>query len=355
MYLRLALLLGAFALLDVYYKRWNVHQKLYLYSLLIFSLFIIVGYRECGFDYDNYGYYFRILNSDAWKNNSSVLGVETGYAYLNYICDSYREVLVVMAGLTVGLYSYFIYKYSPLPFFSLFLLLGAFVYPTLMGQYRQALAIGLIVLAASYRDKKIIFFSLLCFAALFHISSLLAILLLFLPSKLYPKRIYIILLIIALLSNLLLGVVFTQYINSFPSFIAQKLGVYSDSEEGLTVGLNIAMLLRVSVFLLFWNKKESILQFKYGGYFLNIYFLSLLIYLGLGFLPQLGGRGSIYFYFFELILAPMLIVKEYKKRTKMLLAFFFLSISLYRQFSFFAQWSGDYIPYKSNLYSLLGL
>lgn len=350
MYLGLGLLMGVFALLDVYYKRWDVYQKMYLYFLLIFSLFIIIGYRECGFDYANYDYYFRILNSDAWSNNSDVLGVEIGYAYLNYVCHNYREVLVVMAGLTVGLYSCFIYKYSPLPFFSLFLLLGTFVYPTLMGQYRQALAIGLVVIATSFKEKKVIFLLLISLAALFHVSSLLAILLLFLSDRLYSKRTYTILLLAALISNLLLGVLFTQYIALFPDFVAPKLEFYSDSEDGLSVGLNMAMILRVVIFLLFWHKRESLLQFKNGGYFLNIYFLSLLIYLGLGFLPQLGGRGSIYFYFFELILAAMLIVKEQRKI--FLFTCFFFLLSVYRQISFFNQWGSEYIPYQLDLYSL---
>lgn len=353
MYLFIGFVSFVFALLDVLIQRWNGARKIYLYAVITFSLFLIVGYRDCGFDMDNYMYYFRVLNSGLWKSNAEILGVENGYAYLNYVAYSYRQLLLLMAFFTIGLYSYFIYKYSPLPFFSIFLLLATFIYPFAMGQYRQALAISIVLLASLYREKRFLFIGLIVLAVLFHVSSILAVLLLFVPAKICSRKSYVIFLLLAFFSNLFLGSIFFQYIDSLPEFVATKLIVYIETEKGISYGLNLAMLLRLITFSLFWCNRNAISQFSYGTYFFNIYFLSLLIYLGFGFLPQLGGRGSIYFYFFELILAGMVIAKESKY--KLQFAFFFFSISIYRQLSFFAEWRDVFIPYKSDLNSFIGL
>ena len=116
-------------------------------------------------------------------------------------------------------------------------------------------------------------------------------------------------------------------------------------------GLNMAMLLRIAIFGLFWWKREYLLRYKDGIYFLNIYFLSLLIYLGLGFLPQLGGRGSIYFYFFEIILASMLIKTEVNRKHKIGVLILFLLLGTYRQITFFSEWGDEFIPYKYDFLS----
>jgi hypothetical protein len=258
-----------------------------------------------------------------------------------------------MAFFTIGLFSCFIYKNSPLPFFSLFLLLGTFLYPTIMGQYRQALALAIVAFASSYKDEKIIFIVLIFLASFFHVSSLLALLLIFIPDRLFKGQIYFFFLLLALLANQFLILLFSEYINSFPDFISRKLGIYSDSEKGQILGFNMAMILRIIIFFFFWKGRIIIQKYKNGSFFLNIYFLSLLIYLGLGFLPQLGGRGSLYFYVFELILAAMLITKTQKYKYYILV--FFFVVSVYRQISFFNQWGEDYIPYSSDLRYLFGL
>lgn len=313
----------------------------------------MVGGRACGFDYDNYKYYYdNVQHSIYWSRNADYFGIEKGYAILNYICTSFRQLLFVMAFLTMGTYSFFIYKKSPLPFFSLFLLLGMSVYPMMMGQYRQALAIGFVLMSILHRNNLFLFLSLVGVATLFHISALLALLLLLIPQRICKKNTYIILLLIALSSNLLLGNIFSDYLSLLPSFIENKMEFYTETEKDIRYGLNMAMLLRIVIFSLLWWKRESLLIYKEGIYFLNIYFLSLLIYLGLGFLPQLGGRGSTYFYFFEIILASMIIKSEKNRKHRLAFFIFFLLLGTYRQISFFSEWEDDFIPYKYNFLSL---
>ena len=110
--------------------------------------------------------------------------------------------------------------------------------------------------------------------------------------------------------NLFLGSIFKSYISSFPAFVSQKLGFYAETEN-FSYGLNMAMLLRLISFGILFYFKNKISNYKYTNYFINLYFISLFIYLGFGFLPQLGGRGSIYFYYFEFILISMLLTRLY--------------------------------------------
>ena len=340
------------SIFDIIHTKWNKNQKFYCYFLFALMLFFMVGGRACGFDYDNYKYYYdNVQHSIYWNRNADYFGIEKGYAILNYICTSFRQLLLVMAFLTMGTYSIFIYKKSPLPFLSLFLLLGTFVYPMMMGQYRQALAIGFVLMSILYSNHLFLFLSFIGLASFFHISALLSLLLLFVPKRICNKKTYVILLLIALITNLLLGNIFGNYLSLFPSFIENKMEVYTEAEQNMRYGLNMAMLLRIAIFGLFWWKRDSLLRYKDGIYFLNIYFLSLLIYLGLGFLPQLGGRGSIYFYFFEIILASMLIKTEVNRKHKIGVLILFLLLGTYRQITFFSEWGDEFIPYKYDFLS----
>jgi hypothetical protein len=179
-------------------------------------------------------------------------------------------------------------------------------YPSLMGQYRQALAIALVIWAFSDRKNKYKFFSILTVAALFHASSLLALIVLFLPEKVLKTRMYIIFLAIGLIMNFTLKSYIVSFSSLLPAIMNEKIDIYS-SVEDYAIGLNITMVLRIAIFLIFIYYKDKIIEYPNGSLYINIYFVSLMIYLSLGSLPQLGGRGSIYFYFLEFILIPMLI------------------------------------------------
>lgn len=348
-YLFIGLFFGSLAISNPYVtiKGGNKYIKPYFYSILVLIVFFIVAFRRCGFDYNNYLYWFNSLQSDYWKENAATMGIEIGYAWINNVVGSYRTLLVIIAALTMGIYSVFIYRKSPYPFISLYLLLSVFLYPTLMGQYRQGAAVAFFLLALLYHKNQILFFIIIVCGSLIHVSILLTLITLFIPDKLWTKRLFVTITIIAFLSNLGGRELFVTMIDSMPDFVATKLNVYQKSEEGTVLGLNLAMLLRLVIFFIFYKEKFYISQYKDGPFYLNLYFVSLSIYLGFGFLPQLGGRGSIYFYFMELILSAMIINKVSLKSFFYLM--FFLIVGTYRQISFFSIWYEDYIPYKSDL------
>lgn len=334
------------AFVEVFGK--NMRTEVRFGIILLYTTFLIcfIGFRDCGFDYENYKYYYDMLHSSFWQNNSEYLVVENGYALLNYLMPSFRLLYVLFAVLSCTLLSKYLYKNSYYPMMSYFLLLGVLIYQYFMGQYRQGMAIA-IVLPALMCSNRMIKLTLILLATMVHKSAYIALLSFFVPKNYIKGKYYVMLLIVALAVNIGMTNIFTQYIEAFPEFISQKLEFYSESEEGQRFGLNLAMLLRLTVFLIFYMYRHEIEKNEKGVVLFNYYFLSMLIYLGLGFLPQLSGRGSIYFYIAEVILIPMVLYSIPNLKKKAMVFAFFLLIGTYRQVSFFKTASEEFLPYKS--------
>lgn len=332
---------------EKFFKDRDLH--LYLFITTVLFLILFVGFREVGFDYNSYR---NIYNSCSrfWIDNSKVQMIEKSYALLNHIMPSYRSLLLFMAFITLTLQMSFIYKYSPAPFASIFFYIGVLLYGSVMGQYRQALALAIIVWAYALRDYKLRCLSLIILASLFHVSAVVALVIFFIPRHLCKGRLYLLLFLAAIIINLTAGTLITNAVQFLPAFVAAKFNTYASLQEGVIYGFNPAMVLRVTVFCIFYFNREYIASFRHGAFFYNIYFVSLLMYMALGFLPELSSRGSIYFYFVELVLSGMLIKIPQKGIYYFL---FFAAISIYRQVSFLNEWNNNYIPYKNELFSLL--
>ena len=182
-YIVIALVFLFLGIAEVYLKREREvrYLLLYLYSILGFLLCAFVAVRECGFDFYNYQDYFKYLSTEAWQNNAEVLNVEKTYAYLNRIVGDYRLLIVLMAFSTLSLQLSFYYRYSPYPLFTIFLILGVFLYPFWMGQYRQALAISIFIWAVIHRHNKVRACIIIGIASLFHLSAIIGCLIFFIP------------------------------------------------------------------------------------------------------------------------------------------------------------------------------
>lgn len=345
-YLLIFVLTATVAFAEVFGKEMRAEVRFGIIVLYTTFLICFVGFRDCGFDYENYRYYYDVLHSSFWQNNSEYLMVEKGYALLNYLMPSFRLLYVLFAVLSCTLLSRYLYKNSYYPMMSHFLLLGVLIYLYFMGQYRQGLAIAIVLpaLVCRSRTRRLM---LIILATMVHNSAFIALLSFFVPKNYIKGRYYLMLLMAALVVNIGMTNIFTQYIGIFPEFISQKLEFYSESEEGLRFGLNLAMLLRLTVFFIFYLYRHEIEKNEGGTLLFNYYFLSMLIYLGLGFLPQLSGRGSIYFYISEVILIPMVLYGIPNLKQKAMVFAFFLLIGTYRQVSFFRTAGEEFLPYRS--------
>lgn len=345
-YILIALFTGVLAFVEVFNNKLIYKYKPFILFLYMIFLCLFIGFRDCGFDYANYQYYYKILHSNFWKNNADFVLVEKGYAFINYIMPSFRMVYLFLAIISCITLNSFIVKYTHYVFLTHFLLLGILIYLYFMGQYRQGMAIPIVLLGLC-QNKKYKTILLIILASFIHNSALIALLALFVPRNYIKGKYYIILLLMALLSNILMTNLFSSYINIFPHFISQKLEFYTNTEEGLRYGINLAMFLRLIILLIFYRHRKDIEKDEKGVLYFNYYFLSMLIYLGLGFLPQLSGRGSIYFYIFETVTLSALLYNIHSSKRKMMIFLFFVTIGIYRQLSFFIAAGDEFLPYKN--------
>lgn len=346
-YLCVFLLLLFFSLVEIHYPGKKKIAYIYFYVVIWLFLFFFVGFRTVGFDYDNYKYAFKYLSTSYWVDNAEYLKYELLYSYLNYFLCDYTVLIAVLSCFILVAVFIFIYKYSSLPFFSLFLFSGLFLYTFTMGQYRQMTAISVVLLGLVFYHKRIVLLLCIFIACLFHTSAIIAFAYLFIPNKLYSKRVYLILIALAFISNLTLGPFFFSMIGSFPPYIADKLEMYA-SWETTILGFNAVTIFRLLIIYLLVKYGHSMKGYLLNDVFVNSYILSVLIYIALGFLPSLAGRGTLYLMVTELVLGANLL---YTFRNKLRVIFFVIYILLIaaRELSFFKEWGGDYIPYKNIL------
>lgn len=322
-----------------------------LFFFLVAILMILAATRQCGYDYNNYKMYFDVLHSPSWRSQSAGLSVESSFGYLCYLMPSYEILIFIYALMSIGLLFFFIYRTSPYPIFSVLLLLGLCFYSTYMGQIRQGLAMSIVMFSFISKNKWIKL-ALNIFACFFHITAILAFLQFFIGKNIQKTRFYLSLLFTALIINLTCYGILLKVIPMLPTFLAAKLSFYVATEDGMTLGLNMAMLLRLMIFSIFFYFKPSDELSNNYGRILNLYFISLLIYLGFGFLPQLSGRGALYFNILEILLAAKVLNEMPKTNYRYYIFFFFAAVSLYRQFSLFNDGVGYelFIPYKTWLF-----
>lgn len=232
--------------------------------------------------------------------------------------------------------------------------LGTAFYPSIMGQYRQALAMGFVYFAFVNVQNRIKFILIILIASFFHSSSLLALLAIFIPQKLFSTKFYVFLLIGAYIVNLTMKDLFLSFTEYFPSQMGDKISFYAITEDSI-LGLNLAFIIRTAIFFIFLSLKDKLLEIPFGFYFLNIYFVSMIIYLGLGFIPQIGIRGSDYFYSIELVLAPMIIFK-FGGLKRVVFFLLFIGIAMLRQVKFFLDPDAfAYFPYQTDFFKIFGL
>lgn len=336
------------ALFDIFAKKNNAY--LLIYSLVAIFILIYAGFRTCSIDYEGYKYnYDLLLNSTIFNIYESGVQVEPAYAVLNIISPNFESVIFVMALLNLIILLPFFYKYSPYPLLTIFLYSGMFMYSGLMGLVRQSLAIS-ICLWAMVDPKSRKFFILILVAMTFHASALIVSIVRYLKNKPYTIKQYVLILALAILSNIFMYEIFSSAVNYFPEFMASKLNYYLIEEQGKTFGFNAAVSIRLFTFVLAFHYIKPIsTRFTKGTLILNLYFLSLVLYIAFGFLPQVAARGAIYFHYVEVLIVPMIIyVAKPWARVGVFLLYSFFALSRY--ITMLETHADYYIPYTNLLF-----
>lgn len=311
---------------------------------ILATLFLLlIAFRGAGYDFYSYLEIYENV-----QNGDEVFGVEPFFLWICDISPTFRILLVIIAILTIIPQTIFICKVSELPIFSFFLLSATFLLPTFMGQIRQGVSLGLISFAIYflYYRKYHLFLIFAVIAVTFHFSALMSIILLFVPRHVKSVNYYLVTIIGSIFLYQFVQPVIMQVINTIPSFdYLQKILFYSENDD-VKLGFNTAILIRISVLSLCYYYRNMI-KSELFPFIFNIYHFSIIIYLIIGpIIPQLGGRGTLYFAISEIILIPY-VIKAAEGYKKIIIFSFFILLNFFRIVQFFMDDFNyqEYVPY----------
>lgn len=320
-----------------------------LFIIISIVFFLVAGFREVGFDYDNYDYLYDIYSGKDWYAQSLIYSTEIGYAFVNHISPNFQFLIATITFVIIIAQFRFIYNNTKYPFLALFFYFGMFFYSSLMGQYRQAFSLGLMLIAINNLEnkKKFLFYILIAFT--FHYTAIISLIILWLPKNILKLKVYIIAFIASILLALIFPLLFSS-ISSLSSYLAAKSSFYEQADYEEITGINSVMIIRAALFSLCFYFRKELEKIPNMGLYMNIYFMSLISYIAFSYMTALASRGSLYFAFFEFILAANLI---YTLRKKLMMYFvlllLFVSLSTLRQMNTFEEENFDecFLPYKN--------
>ena len=321
-----------------------------VYLLAVLGIICFAALRGNGFDWDSYHNIYNAIRAGHTTEGNTF--VEYGFELLCRISPSYKSLIAFVAIISLVSTFYGTYKFSKrfYPLLGLVIFSTTLLLPTYMGQIRQGISIGFVTIAIwqNYISQRKIALCWIIAACFFHISAFLSILIFFIPKREFSLKIYFLVSVAALLFYGLSMKLMTQFLTLTQLGIVQKLIVYATIEKE-ELGVSSTILIRIVTLALtvLLNKNKD----KEISYIQKIYLLGILIYLLFGFLPQLGGRGSLYFSVYEMVLVPY-IVYHFRKRHLICLTSLLaiLGLSVFRIVSFFSDSFNyqSYIPYLLN-------
>lgn len=314
MYLLTCVVFALLAFYDVFIlKRQDRKLFNFLSAISILWLTFHDGFRwGIGTDWINYYEYFN--NCTTQFSDSEF---EIGYVILNKairnLTENYSVFLIIHAIIVYVLLSRTILKYSVNPLFSFFLLYCIML--TYLGMNRQYIALAICLYSIKYVFSREIlkFLISVTVAFLFHKSAIMFLIVYFINKEISAKYYLSILIIIS-------GISISGIINSLPlglfyflgNDIGSKSEFYMNSDFLQTNSLSIALgILKRSIWLIlafvYGNRIKN--KNEYYTLFLNIYFLSTIIYLLFNntVLQIIVARGIIYFNIAEIFIIPYLI------------------------------------------------
>lgn len=326
--------------------QYKKHSSLYVPLSVLIVVFAAL--RGNGFDWISYEDIYDNIHKGVVQRGLTF--VEYGFVILCKISPSYKFLISIVA--IISLTSTFIgtYKFNAryLPVLGLLIFSTTMLMPTFMGQIRQGMAIGFSCIAIYYiykrkRYKAFIFVLLAC---LFHISAVLTLCTLFIPHIRLKLRSYIIVICICLMMYTLSMLIFFQLINYITIEPIQKILFYASSEN-YELGFSSTILIRIFTLLLavYLNRNN---QDNSISFICNVYACGIAVYLLFGFIPQLGGRGALYFVVYEMVLIPFIVYRLHRQKMMFGLSYLLiLALSVYRLHAFFANDYNfqSYIPY----------
>mgnify|MGYP000884149181 CR=1 FL=1 len=330
----------------------NTKLKKELVVLFGFFFILFAGLRwETGTDWENYNYFFNTIKQFPIGKTGFEFLFEILARIVQGIFVNYHFMLLFTAFIIITLTYNTVYKFSPYPILSIFLLYTYSLNSSGFG-YRQDIAIAICFFSVLfiYQRRLIPFLVSITIAFFFHQSALI-----FLPAYWIFKIKWNIKFVILLVgASILMYLIFSKIeplVNLFFGSSAYKLERYATEFEGSTRGIIISILNRVIIILIplliiSTNKNKNTHFIKS---IFNIILLGTIMYLILSPLGTVFTRLTRYYDIFQIVLLPCSLLLANKNEKLVYFSF----ILLYYIFKFVVVILTDphlFVPYQSDLF-----
>lgn len=300
-----------------------------IYFLFVGSLIFIAGFRKgIGYDFRTYEKLYHFIHNT--NLSMSMIGdrlkFEYGYILLNKIIPSFPLLVLLVAIFSVGIKSYCIYKYSNVPILVLLLYFCSVFLTFDMGIIRQGISIALywiiLDLISRHKTKMAILFTVI--GCLFHLSSLIFLLVILWGKKIFSKKIIYLSIIFSLMfyfvdfGNVLVSIFSRLGLD----IITTKIVFYYTS--GVEKVSFISLLKRIIILILFTETYEKFIETNRERVFFNSYYFSVVLMSLFSSIDILGGRGVHAFYSAQFFLLGIM----YEKEKNILLKFLVFAICI---------------------------
>ncbi len=300
-------------------------KNLFLYVILIAVMAGFVGLRTAYNDTYTYTYAYNLLekgtNPFTAAGNWLAIGGNPGFNFVNAILVnlgfSAQSFLMFYAVITVGIYLWFIRKYTTNIWFSIFLFITTGCYTFTLAAIKQcfAVAIALIGVDFALRKKWVPFVVFVLLASLFHPYALMFLIVPFMTYRPWSGRGYVLLVVF-----LVIGFSLQQMLGTLvdiTTLLGEDYDVSSFSGEGVNV-FRLAVC-AVPLALSFVGRKTIAAEAsKTDNLVINLSILNAeIMFVGLFGTANYFGRLANYFQIFQVLSIPWL-MRIFKKKSAQL-------------------------------------
>ncbi|WP_220764502.1 EpsG family protein [Shewanella sp. MBTL60-112-B1] len=349
-------------------KNTTRQEKLFFLMLHFFLLLAFVGLRdETGTDWINYSDQFFSDDNDH---------MEFGYLYLSdsfrYLVSDYNVFVFFHAAMYLSIFFIAINKKLKIGYIVLLLYTGHLL--GVMGSNRQVLALMFCILAGErlYQDKIKTFVVIVMFAAIFHYSSLIFLLMYYVRKmsvRMSLSNYLFVFVVLAfanyiLLSSSFISTISNQLITIFSegTKLRGQLIVYGSDQFRPDIITSIMMTIKrvstlfilIVMIVLFVDRNPNVgftvLGRRFKFYFAAYFFSIILLLLFQPIYPIIATRGGLYFYIYEIFLFSIIVskVKQVNYTIFTVIFILFCLVRLSFQFSYDKELL---VPYKAVWYN----
>lgn len=320
------------------------------------ALALFAGLRYyMGYDFVSYGAYYNRADSLRVLFDGSVR-LESGFLFFSSLFSTlglnYYAFVLFFALLTLGVFSFFLYKYIPYPSMVLAYYYGRFFMARDMGQVRGSLAAIILLFALPYIIKKqpVKFLLVVYLASMFHVTAYAFIagyIMNLMIDKVTIKNTVVFLSIATFLGFLMQNPVL--YLWAVPSgYGSYFTNPYYTSGPWIMypiLWMQVLLLFSMIIFFKYKNLEDD----KWIKIMMKLYLLSPIFLLSFGTLETVGGRISTLFATIEVLLVPYFFMSLSKYKVLNIICYIGFSLAVFILIFVISGMYRRYTPYQTIL------